>query len=61
MTENGAEMWFPRCPRCSESNIILAPANGFTKHLLPQVEVYCPNCQWREKLADTLKQIYVRT
>jgi hypothetical protein len=55
------ETWLPRCPTCSESNLVLAPANGFTKHIIDLIEVYCTHCSWRDKLADVIKQVYVRS
>ena len=54
------EMWAPRCPHCGSGTIVLAPANGFTKHIVAQTEVYCTNCQYRAKLADDIKKIYIR-
>ena len=60
MKDSHAEVWIPRCPRCGEGNIILASANGFTKHLPLKTEVYCPHCTWRGVLADHIKEIYIR-
>ena len=54
------EMWMPRCPRCGESQLILAPANQYTKGIVAQVEVYCPSCQWQARLVDNIKAVYVR-
>lgn len=54
------ETWTPRCPRCGEGNLILAPADQRTKHCAPYVEVYCGHCQWRDLLFANLKRIYVR-
>lgn len=54
------ETWTPRCPRCGEGNLILAPADQRTKHCAPYVEVYCGHCQWRDLLFANLKKIYVR-
>jgi rubredoxin len=60
MATQASETWYPRCPRCGESKLILAPANGFTKHLLIAVEIYCPECQFRKKLSEAIKTVYVR-
>ena len=54
------ETWVPRCQQCGHGNIILAPANQCTHGILAQIEVYCPECQWRDKLANAIKRIYVR-
>jgi hypothetical protein len=40
---------------------MLAPANGFTKHIVDKVEVYCAECRWRAVLADVITQVYVRS
>jgi hypothetical protein len=55
------EVWYPRCPRCSASHLVLAQANGFTKHLIDKAEVYCTECQWRGVLAAEIKRVYVRS
>jgi hypothetical protein len=60
MMHQGSEMWTPRCPVCGSGTIILAPANGFTKHIIAQQEVYCTNCRYLAKLADDIKRIYIR-
>lgn len=54
------ETWVPRCPQCGDSKLVLAPANEHTKHALLFVEVYCPNCQWRDRLDQNMKRIYIR-
>lgn len=57
---NRDEKWFPRCPQCARGTPILAPANQYT-HLIPgKIEVYCPECGWRDKLEGNLEKIYVR-
>ena len=53
------ETWIPRCPHCGNGSIILAPANGFTKHVLAQIEIYCTHCQYRAKLAEDIKKVYI--
>jgi hypothetical protein len=54
------ETWIPRCPNCSEGNLVLAPANGFTRNILDKVEIYCTNCRYRGKLSDDLAKVYIR-
>lgn len=54
------EMWVPRCPQCGNGNLLLAPANQCTHGVLAAVEVYCAECKWRKKLAEVIKQLYVR-
>lgn len=53
------ETWVPRC-KCGNGNLVLAPGNQCTHGVLSQVEVYCPECHWQAKLADVIKQLYVR-
>jgi endogenous inhibitor of DNA gyrase (YacG/DUF329 family) len=57
---NNGDVWTPRCPKCGKGTPVLAPANDLTKHLLLYIEVYCPECQWQDKLQDNIKKIYVR-
>lgn len=59
MSTQANEMWVPRCPACG-GNLVLAPANGFTKFLMDKVEVYCTHCSWRQVLANVIEKIYVR-
>lgn len=54
------EMWMPRCPRCGNGNILLAPANQCTHGVLSQVEIYCQECQYLGKLSEVIKRLYVR-
>ena len=61
MATQASEVWLPRCFRCGESKLILAPANGFTKYIVGKVEIYCFNCGWRGKLEDEIKKVYVRS
>lgn len=56
----GDECWLPRCPRCGHSALTLAPANQYTRAVLAMVELYCPECQWQERLGDALKLVYQR-
>lgn len=58
---NKDEFWIPRCPRCADSNLVLAPANQFTKGIVDKTEIYCTHCQWRGVLAEEIERIYVRT
>jgi hypothetical protein len=51
-------IWLPRCPRCGEGNLTLAPANEFTKHICDKTEIYCPHCTWRGMLGDNIKRIF---
>jgi len=60
VASRASEMWLPRCPQCGSSNVILAPANGFTKFIVDQVEVGCNNCPYRARLKDEIKRIYIR-
>jgi hypothetical protein len=61
VSTQGSETWVPRCPKgCGGGTIILAPSNGFMKWIVGKVEVYCTNCQWRGKLEDDIKKIYIR-
>lgn len=54
MAANGNERWIPRCPKCSESQILLAPANQHSKGSTDRTEVYCPNCQWQARIGEVL-------
>jgi hypothetical protein len=55
-----SERWVPRCPQCSESTLVLAPADKITVGVLSSVHVYCTHCQWDGRLSDEIKRIYVR-
>lgn len=55
-----SENWVPRCPQCGNGNLLLAPANQCTHGVLAQVEAFCQECQWRQRLADVIKKVYVR-
>lgn len=55
-----SETWIPRCPRCGDTKLILAPANQCTHGVLDQVHVYCGGCQWDGRLSDEIKTLYVR-
>lgn len=61
MASQASETWIPRCPKCGNGTLVLAPANGFTKFLVAKTEVYCTNCQYRDVLADHIKEIYIRS
>jgi DNA-directed RNA polymerase subunit RPC12/RpoP len=61
MALQATETYIPRCPHCGNGTIVLAPANGFTKWILAQQEIYCTNCQYRARLADDIKKIYIRS
>jgi hypothetical protein len=57
-----SETWTPGCPRgCGSGTLILAPANGYTRHIVSETRVYCTNCQYEGKLADDIKLIYIRS
>jgi hypothetical protein len=60
MASQATETWIPRCPKCGSGSIILAPANGFTKHIVEATEVYCSQCQYRARLADDIRRVYIR-
>jgi hypothetical protein len=54
------ETWVPRCPKCAQSHLVLAPANQHTRNIVEKVEVYCTECQWRGFLVEFIHRIYVR-
>ena len=54
------ELWTPRCPKCGDGKLMLAPANQYTKYIVAAVEVYCEHCQWIGRMGDHIKQVYVR-
>jgi len=56
----GDERWVPRCPKCGEGNLLLAPANQYTHAIPAKWELYCQHCQWQGRVEDHYKTIYVR-
>jgi hypothetical protein len=54
------EMWYPRCLKCGNGNLLLAPMTNATHDALAYIEVYCAECQWQGRLDENLKKIYVR-
>lgn len=59
-TSTMKELWYPRCLKCGNGNLLLAPATNATHNALAFVEVYCAECQWQGRLDENLKRIYVR-